>query len=105
MTELQGTNSESPCSPITYPCTFFGFIPSFSPTKNLNLDVSKLVPEPITLFGLVFEYLNVKYVITSSGLVATRNMPSNPDDTTSLTISLKITLFLLIKSILVSPGN
>ena len=50
LTSLHGINSESPCSPITYPCIFDGEIFVLSAIKNLNLAVSSVVPLPITLF-------------------------------------------------------
>ena len=41
---------ESPCSPITHPWQEDGAMPNLSDIKNLNLDESKLVPDPKTLF-------------------------------------------------------
>ena len=60
LTLLQGINSESPCSPITYACTFLGLIFSRSPIKKRKRAVSKLVPVPIIWLVSKPEYFQVK---------------------------------------------
>ena len=66
--------------------------------------MSKTVPEPITLFVGNPETLPTTYVIKSTGLLAIRNIPLNPEFTTFSVISDIIFVFVFAKSSLVSPG-
>jgi hypothetical protein len=56
----------SPCSPIIQPCTLSGATPNFSEMRNRNREVSRLVPEPMTLFCGKPLSFHVMYVRTST---------------------------------------
>lgn len=94
----------SPCSPMIYPWQLLGAISNLWDSKNLNLDESKLVPLPITLFlgnPLIF---HATYVKMSTGLLTTIKIVSGEYFTSFGIMDLNISVFLCTKFSLDSPS-
>ena len=79
-------------------------MPVISVIATRKRAVSKEVPEPITFSLGNPENFHVAYVKISTGLAATKKIPSKPDSTTGFTIEDKIFKFLFTRSKRVSPG-
>src|ERR1700761_76615 len=60
----------SPCSPMTYACTFAAATPQRSASRRRKRDVSREVPEPITRLEGSPDHFHAAYVMASTGFDA-----------------------------------
>ena len=101
----QTATLESPCSPITMPCTLPESTSRYSATRARNLDVSSAVPVPITLFGANPEMRVATCVMTSQGLVRISRTASGDAAAMGGTMDSKMATFRATKSSLDSPSR